>query len=83
MTTTPLNSAEPIDQALESENNHFENLLASALSRIAAIQGYAVPSHRFLMSSMNLHGATIKKLSPDLQAREIWLTFFSNGQILI
>ena len=72
---------EPLDQTPdELENNRFENELAVALSRIAGIQGHAVPTHRFLMSSMNLHGASIKKLHPDLQAREIWLTFFSNGE---
>jgi ATP-binding cassette subfamily C protein LapB len=81
MAKEPLNLVGDLNsESKESDSSRFENHLANSLSRIAAIQGFAVPAHRFLMSTMNIHGASIQKLSPELQAREIWLTFFSNGE---
>ena len=57
----------------------FESDLASALSRLAALQGESVPKNRFLFSSIKTHANFLQDYPPKLQAREIWLTLFPFG----
>jgi hypothetical protein len=57
----------------------FEIDLASALSRLAALQGESVPKNRFLFSSIKTRANFLQDYLPKLQAREIWLTLFPFG----
>ncbi len=57
----------------------FEIDLATALSRLAALQGESVPKNRFLFSSIKTHANFLEDYPAKLQAREIWLTLFPFG----
>ena len=60
-------------------SKRFEIDLASALSRLAALQGESAPKNRFLFSSIKTHANFFKDYPSKLQAREIWLTLFPFG----
>jgi ATP-binding cassette subfamily C protein LapB len=76
----PLNPEKTLDDH-SIEINIFDEHLAIILSRLAAIQGEAIAKHRFIMSSVNLHGANIEDFNPSIKAKELWLTAFPNGEV--
>ena len=53
---------------------------AAFLSRLAALQGHAVPRHRFSMLETNRDGADLSSLSLTQQAEEMWLGRFPLSQ---
>src|SRR5690554_5276161 len=53
--------------------------LARLLSRLAALQGVAVPAFRFFMPEHGRHGVAMDELPPVDQAREMWLIRFAEG----
>ncbi len=53
--------------------------LAVLLSRLAALQGVALPVHRFEMMSTSEMGSTVDQLSRPQRAIEWWLSALPNG----
>ena len=62
-----------------NEPSRFENIVAKALSRLAAIQGESIPKNRFLFSSLQTQTNFLEHHAPKLQIREVWLTIFPFG----
>lgn len=56
--------------------------LATLLSRLAALQGYAVPTHRFGMMSVTAGGARTEEMDRLLRATESWLTALPGGDVV-
>lgn len=54
--------------------------IAALLSRLAALQGHAVPVHRFSMLERNRDGADLSSLSLTQQAEEMWLVRFPHSE---
>ncbi len=54
--------------------------IAALLSRLAALQGQAVPSHRFSMLERTEEGMELASLGPLDQARERWLGRFAQAE---
>ena len=54
--------------------------IAALLSRLAALQGQAVPSHRFSMLERMEEGMELASLGPLDQARERWLCRFAQAE---
>lgn len=59
----------------------WRDRLARLLSRMAALQGHAVPWHRFAMASQATGGATLNHLDAMDLAVEWWRTRFPAGSI--
>lgn len=59
----------------------WRDRLARLLSRLAALQGHAVPWHRFAMASQATGGATLEHLDAMDLAVEWWRTRFPAGSI--
>ena len=55
--------------------------LAIALSRLASLQGHAVPWHRFSMMSETVDGTPLGDLPPARRAQELWRARFPAGEI--
>ena len=55
--------------------------LAVALSRLASLQGHAVPWHRFAMVSVTAQGVPLAGLSLGTRAIELWRARFPAGDI--
>ncbi|MEN9474836.1 MAG: Toxin translocation ATP-binding protein [Pseudomonadota bacterium] len=55
--------------------------LAELLSRLAALQGHAVPLHRFTMLETTADGVELASLGPALRARELWLARFPQAEV--
>lgn len=55
--------------------------LATMLSRLASLQGHAVPWHRFSMMSETADGTSLAELSPLRRAKELWRARFPVGEI--
>ena len=53
--------------------------LAVLLTRLAALQGHAVPSYRFGMLEKTADGVEIAALPRAVQARELWAAHFPTG----
>lgn len=53
--------------------------LAVLLTRLAALQGHAVPSYRFGMLEKTADGVEIAALPRAVQARELWAAHFATG----
>ena len=53
--------------------------LAVLLTRLAALQGHAVPSYRFGMLEKTADGVEIAALPRPVQARELWAAHFPTG----
>lgn len=53
--------------------------LSALLSRLAALQGHAVPAYRFSMVSTSREGAPLATLSLARRAAELWRTRFPGG----
>lgn len=65
------------------KNSHdsetLENL-SFLMSRLAAIQGFAMPKHRIYLPLSNSDDASLKDLPLDLKIKEVWLTLFPKGE---
>ena len=61
--------------------SEIQDDLAVLLSRVAALQGHAVPAHRFGMLELSRDGADIKQLALEEQACERWMARFPQAQI--
>ena len=59
----------------------FDSDLAHLLSRLASIQGVAMPAHRFGMMSVTSGGADVMELHRGLRAREWWSSAFPSAHI--
>jgi ATP-binding cassette subfamily C protein LapB len=55
--------------------------LAAALSRLAALQGHAVPWHRFAMMAASANGAVLSDMPLAERATELWHARFPAGEI--
>jgi ATP-binding cassette subfamily C protein LapB len=78
MVTASKEISPSVDQ--EETSPPLDDNLAAILSRLAVVQGHAIPKHRFAMASKNAQGASIADLSSEVKAQEIWLTLFSSGE---
>lgn len=77
--TEPVSSAIAAPQ--DDSDNHLQDPeLASQLSRLAALQGHAVPIYLFATTGQNASGLDLSGLSRKARALEIWLTRFPQGQ---
>jgi hypothetical protein len=54
--------------------------LATLLSKLAALQGHAVPAYLFGTTDQNASGLNLAELSRNARALEIWLAHFPQGQ---
>lgn len=59
--------------------NSADTALPRLLARAAALQGQAIPIHRFSMRSLNESGLEISTLPAQLQVIEHWLATFPGG----
>lgn len=66
-----------IDTA-EVRGQFLDHDLAIVLQRLAALQGHAVPAHRFGMMSVTSAGS-IENLARDVRAIELWLSALPGG----
>jgi len=66
-------------QAPASTNYQHDPELATLLTRLAALQGHAVPSYRFGMVDKTADGVDIATLERHLQALELWAAHFPSG----
>jgi ATP-binding cassette, subfamily C, bacterial LapB len=74
-------SAEHSEQPKINITSHEEDLeLAGLLTRLAALQGYAVPKHRFSMMSETAGGGVVEKMHRELKAIELWLAAIPAGE---
>lgn len=55
--------------------------LAELLSRLAALQGHAVPVHRFAMQATTAEGLELASLGLAQRARELWLARFPQAEV--
>jgi ATP-binding cassette subfamily C protein LapB len=74
-------------KAVEEKNNDprddaLNENLAAILSKIAAMQSFAIPKYRFSMASLNQNNLKLKDLSLELRAKELWLVAFPFGQVV-
>ncbi|MFZ4551312.1 MAG: ATP-binding cassette domain-containing protein [Aquabacterium sp.] len=72
MTTSAIESA-------HVETSNFDISLAKLLSRLAGMQGRAVPIHRFGMTSVTALGAEVQSLSSTQRILELWLSIVPDG----
>lgn len=56
-------------------------MLPALLSRLAALQGHAIPWHRFSMMSVTPDGVPIDALTLANQATELWLACFPGADV--
>jgi ATP-binding cassette subfamily C protein LapB len=68
--------------ALDAVPPLIDEELASVLSRLAALQGYAVPVHRFGMMSVTAGGGRTEEMDRVLRATESWLTALPGGDVV-
>lgn len=57
---------------MSSEWDMYDESLARVLSKLASLQGHAVPAYRFGMTIVNADGVDLSALSRDERARELW-----------
>ena len=68
------------DTAASAAPNYLHDPeLALLLTRLAALQGHAVPSYRFGMLEKTADGMEIAALPRQAQARELWAVHFATG----
>lgn len=63
------------------ENYLHDPQLAIQLTRLASLQGHAVPSFRFGMVEKNRDGVPIAELPRHMQAMELWRVHFSQADV--
>lgn len=59
----------------------ISNALARTLSRIAALQGHAIPVSRFEYQATIQDSLKVSDLAPETAAREVWLAVFPGGSV--
>ena len=64
---------------VQSPNYLHDPELATLLTRLAALQGHAVPAYRFGMVEKTADGMEIAQLPRHVQARELWVAQFPVG----
>lgn len=64
----------------EAESNLFDHDLAKLLSRLAGLQGCALPAHRFGMMSLSRGGAEVATMNRTRRAAEWWLSALPGGE---
>jgi len=62
-------------------NPASDDSLALLLSRLAALQGHAVPVHRFSMQASTAEGLDLASLKQEQRARELWLARFPQAEV--
>ena len=72
-------STAPANLPADSSSYQHDPELTKLLTRLAALQGHAVPSHRFGMIEKTADGLNIIALERHLQALELWATHFPSG----
>ncbi len=63
----------------ESIGEQAKAALATLLSRVAVLQGHAVPAYRFAMVEKTPDGVDVSGLSRQRQARELWSAYFPSA----
>lgn len=71
----------PLINKLSENITFFDSDLAHLLSRLASIQGAAMPAHRFGMMSVTSGGADVMEIHRALRAREWWASAFPRAYI--
>ncbi len=64
-----------------SKDDLLNDNLARVLSKIAALQSFAIPYHRFSISTLDENNHKLKDLNFELKAKELWLVAFPTGQV--
>jgi ATP-binding cassette subfamily C protein LapB len=62
-----------------AETQVVQDLLAHTLTRLAALQGHAVPWHRFAMMGKSASGAVLADMPAAERALELWSARFPTG----
>jgi ATP-binding cassette subfamily C protein LapB len=82
--TDPVSSApidNPGDTAAHSASYLPDPELAKLLSRLAALQGHAVPVYRFGTTTVTSDGLSLDSLPRHAQAMELWHAYFPSAQV--
>jgi ATP-binding cassette subfamily C protein LapB len=66
---------------LDPKMSSIKKAFAIFMNRIAALEGFSVPKHRFLFSTENLHGTVLESFQIASWAKETWLTLFPQGEV--
>lgn len=77
-----MNKTEPVAQAVPAPAADYRHdpELAVLLTRLAALQGHAVPSYRFGMVEQTADGVDMATLARHVRAVELWGAHFPTGQ---
>lgn len=67
----------------DTSNESIDMELAALLSRIAALQGVAIPVHRFEMMSIAAGGGDMTQMSRTQRALSMWQTAMPDGEATI
>ncbi len=67
-----------LDEAEDKSNDDLH--LNTLLVRLASLQNFAVPLHRFAMTATNASGAAVMEMDRTSRALELWLTAFPSGE---
>lgn len=65
----------------EVEFGMHDEPLARLLSKLASLQGHAVPAYRFGMAAHTADGVDLSQLPRDQRATELWTARFPSGQV--
>lgn len=80
MNASPTESP-PLATAADPVSLHQDPELATLLSRLAALQGHAVPAHRFGMRANTAEGVPMESLTRVQRATELWQAHFPQAEI--
>ncbi len=79
-----LSSPEQNEQPKINITSHEEDHdLAVLLTRAAALQGFAIPKHRFSMMSKTQGGGVVENMHRELRAIELWLSAIPSGEAYV
>lgn len=73
----------PLPESFPQSGETMVDALALLLARLASMQGYAVPWHRFAMQSFSSDGLPLESLSWPVRARELWMARFPKGEVVL
>jgi ATP-binding cassette, subfamily C, bacterial LapB len=80
-------SSAPLDNLAEAGTQAYSYLpdpeLATLLSRLAALQGHAVPVYRFGTTAVTSDGLALDTLPRHSQAIELWHAYFPAAQVAV
>lgn len=68
-----------LDESPERQSND-DVALNALLVRLASLQNFAVPLHRFAMAATNASGAAVMEMQRSTRAMELWLNAFPSGE---